>query len=68
MISFCPGRSSFAFHVRIEIDLVLVRESRLSYFFVRAEDYLFSMWRSHDLVFVWVVNIYLVLVCGPKPT
>ena len=38
------------------------------FIFVRAENYLFLMWRSIDLVFVWVVEFDLVFVCGPKIT
>ena len=59
----------------IEIDLVLVGVSRLAFYagiaidlflFVRAENYLFLTWTSIELVFVWVVEVVFVFVCGPK--
>ena len=37
------GRQSFGFHTWIEVDLVLVQESRLT-FFARAENDSFLLW------------------------
>ena len=50
----------------IEIELVLVRRSPLTCFFVRAENDVFLMWRSIDLVLVCVGEMDLVFVFGPK--
>ena len=45
-----------------------MRGSRLTCFFVRVENDLFLMRGSIDVVFVWVVECDLVLVCGLKTT
>ena len=54
----CAGRKLPSFNVWIEIGL---------FFSVRAENDLLSGWGSIDLVFVWVVEIDLV-VCEPEIT
>ena len=50
----------------IEIYWVFVRGSKLTWFCVRAENDLFSVWGSIDLVFVYMVETDLFFVCGPK--
>ena len=35
---------------------------------MRAENHLFLLWGSIDLLFVWVVETGVVFVCGPKIT
>ena len=35
---------------------------------MRAENDMFLLWGSTDLVFVWVVDIDLIFVCGPEIT
>ena len=47
---------------------VLVLGSRLTRFSVRAENELFLMWRLIGLFFVRVVEVDLIVVCGPKIT
>ena len=77
----CVGIEIDFFERGVEIDFVVFRpiivwfsgpdrlwRSRLTYFFVSAENNLFLMWRSIDLIFVWVVEINLGFVCGPKIT
>ena len=67
----CAGvKKLLRFYLRIENYLVSMYGSELTCFCVRAENYLFLIivWGSIDLVFVWVVEIYLVIVFGPEIT
>ena len=59
---------TFSFHVWIEIDLVLLRGSRVTFFFMEAANDLFFMYRSVEFDFVCAVGIRLVFVCGPITT
>ena len=62
---FVGGSKSTSVLCAGRIYLVLVYGSKLC---VRAENYLFLVWGSIDVIFVRVVEIDLVFVCWPKIT
>ena len=62
------GPKRLGFSVVIETDLVIVRRLEFTCCCMRAENDLCSARSSIDLVFVWVVEMDLVLVCDPKMT
>ena len=54
-----------AFLWAIDIDFVIMWVSKLT-FFVRMENFLCLMWKSIDLISVWMVEIDFVFVGGQK--
>ena len=46
--------------------LVLLYGSKMTWFCLQAENDLFLVWLSIDLVLVWVVEMDLVFSCGPE--
>ena len=66
LLGFCLGDQNwFDFSMRIVIDLFFVRGVDIDLVFcVRAENDLFWVQGSIDLVFVWVVETDLVFMCG----
>ena len=59
LIDFCVGDRMWLRGVGIEIELFFVRGVEIDR--VRVEIELFSVWWSMDLVFVWLVEIDLIL-------
>ena len=64
LIDFCVGDRMWLRGVGIEIELFFVRGVEIDR--VRVEIELFSVWWSMDLVFVWVVEIDLILDASRK--
>ena len=64
LIDFCVGDRMWLRGVGIEIELFFVRGVEIDR--VRVEIELFSVWWSMDLVFVWLVEIDLILDASRK--